>query len=121
METILVLLQPNTSFFAVAGLKYYWLFLSYHLPNIYKYRLIPAQMGKSELSRFHHHHFDRSRRYLIFWFEGMMHIREGETANSRVFTEQYLQFRVIKNGNRFLGELVYFSSLATMPFQSHIK
>ncbi|HRG20283.1 MAG TPA: cytochrome c biogenesis protein CcsA [Saprospiraceae bacterium] len=86
--------------------------------NIYKYRLIPLRKWAS-LS------FHASIIIILigagvtryFGYEGMMHIREGETANSFVSTEQYLQFRVIKNGKSYsFDEPVYFSSLGNNAF-----
>lgn len=86
--------------------------------NIYKYRLIPLRKWAS-LS-FHASIIiillgSAVTRY--FGYEGMMHIREGETANTFVSTEQYLQFMVIKGGKSYsFDEPVYFSTLGNNKF-----
>mgnify|MGYP000069430346 CR=1 FL=1 len=86
--------------------------------NIYKYRLIPLRKWAS-LS-FHSSIIiillgSAVTRY--FGYEGMMHIREGETANTFLSTEQYLQFKVIKGGKSYsFDEPVYFSTLGNNKF-----
>lgn len=86
--------------------------------NIYRYRLIPLRKWAS-LS-FHASIIiillgSAVTRY--FGFEGMMHIREGETTNAFLSTEQYLQFKVIKGGKSYsFDEPVYFSAKGTNKF-----
>ena len=86
--------------------------------NIYRYRLIPLRKWAS-LS-FHASIIiillgSAVTRY--FGYEGMMHIREGETSNAFLSTEQYLQFKVIKGGKSYsFDELVYFSAKGNNKF-----
>lgn len=53
-----------------------------------------------------------------FGYEGMMHIREGETSNHFLSTESYLKFKIIKDGKTYsIDEPVYFSSLGSNKFK----
>ncbi|MBK8701249.1 MAG: cytochrome c biogenesis protein CcsA [Saprospiraceae bacterium] len=88
------------------------------LYNIYVFRLIPLKKWAS-LS------FHASIIIILigagvtryFGTEGMMHIREGQTSDTYISTEQYLKFRVIKNGKSYsFDDGVYFSSLGKNKF-----
>lgn len=87
--------------------------------NIFKFRMIPQK--KWSLLMFHFSFIiillgAAVTRY--FSFEGIMHIREGETANTFLSSENYLQFQVIDNNNRYeFSEKVLFSSLGSNAFQ----
>lgn len=54
-----------------------------------------------------------------FGTEGMMHIREGETSNQYLSTENYLKFNVLQDGKSYsFDEPVYFSTLGSNKFKS---
>ncbi|MCP9767881.1 cytochrome C biogenesis protein [Lacihabitans sp. LS3-19] len=51
--------------------------------------------------------------------EGMMHIREGETTNKYLSSENFLKFQVLKGGKTYsFDESVYFSSLGSNKFSN---
>ncbi len=53
-----------------------------------------------------------------FGYEGMMHIRENDSANSFLSSETYLQFRVLKNEQEYeFDEPVLFASLGNNNWQ----
>lgn len=54
-----------------------------------------------------------------FGTEGMMHIREGETSNKYLSTENYLKFNVLQDGKSYsFDEPVYFSTLGSNNFKN---
>lgn len=81
--------------------------------NIFKFRMIPQK--KWSLLMFHLSFIiillgAGITRY--FSFEGVMHIREGEASNTFLSSENYLQFRVLKEGKNYeFDEKVLFASL----------
>jgi len=57
-----------------------------------------------------------------FSYEGIMHIREGEESNSFLSSENYLQFRVLKDEQNYeFDEKVLFASIGKNKFDESYK
>jgi cytochrome c-type biogenesis protein CcsB len=87
--------------------------------NIFKYRMI--QQKKWAVFLFHFSMIiiligSGITRY--FSFEGMMHIRENESTNKFISSDTYLQFQVIKDGQKYtFDEPVLFATLGNNKWE----
>lgn len=95
------------------------LFAGSILSNIFRFRMLQQKKWASVI-------FHLSILIIIlgagitryFGFEGMMHIREGESSNTFLSSENYLNFRILSNGKTYsFSEPVLFASLGDNQFE----